>query len=71
MQQHQKGISSALNSTRSELESLHADISRALDKIGAREKYLNGQLEPNLADYRKLQASISNSKGHSKFIFNI
>ncbi|KAF4522882.1 hypothetical protein B566_EDAN012936 [Ephemera danica] len=66
MQQLQKGITTAFESTSSELESLHTDVAKALDKIGAREKYLNSQLEPMLVEFRKVQAELARTKEHYK-----
>jgi len=62
MQKYRGGIDEALATTKGQLDKLHSDISHMLEKIGSREKFLNGQLEPLLVQYRALQVS-SNSSG--------
>lgn len=55
MQKYRGGIDEALATTKGQLDKLHSDISHMLEKIGSREKFLNGQLEPLLVQYRALQ----------------
>jgi len=62
MQKYRSGIDEALATTKGQLDKLHSDISHMLEKIDSREKYLNGQLEPLLVQYRALQVS-SDSRG--------
>ena len=52
---HRDGIEESLKSTQGQLDKLHADIARTLEKIGSREKYLNNQLEHQLTEFRSLQ----------------
>ncbi|KAK7790013.1 hypothetical protein R5R35_013341 [Gryllus longicercus] len=59
MQHHRSGIEEALTNTKVQLDKLHTEISRTLEKIGSREKYLNSQLEPVLVQYRSLQDEMS------------
>jgi peptidoglycan hydrolase CwlO-like protein len=62
MQKHRSGIDEALAATKTQLDKLHSDIELTLEKISSREKFLNGQLEPYLIQYRSLQ--VSNIKFH-------
>ena len=45
MHSYRTGIEEALTTTKVQLDKLHSDIARTLEKIGSREKYLNSQLE--------------------------
>ena len=45
MHSYRTGIEEALTTTKVQLDKLHADIARTLEKIASREKYLNSQLE--------------------------
>ena len=62
MHSYRDGIESNLESTRSQLDKLHTDIARTLEKISSREKYLNNQLEGPLADLRQLQDKLAATK---------
>ncbi|ESO99934.1 hypothetical protein LOTGIDRAFT_113043 [Lottia gigantea] len=62
MHQHKDGIETSLTETKSYLDKLHDEISRTLEKIGSREKYLNNQLEHLLHDFRNVQEQLSESK---------
>lgn len=55
MHEHRSKIDETLNFTQKQLDGLHSEITRSLEKIHSREKYLNGQLEPLLLEYRNLQ----------------
>ncbi|EDO43467.1 predicted protein [Nematostella vectensis] len=66
MQQHSEGIKSSLNETRGHLDKLHQEISRTLEKIASREKYVNNQLEHLLLEYRGLQDSAAEIKERYK-----
>ncbi|RXG62272.1 Intraflagellar transport protein 57-like protein [Armadillidium vulgare] len=55
MHEHRSKIDKTLTFTEKQLDSLHNEISRSLEKISSREKYLNSQLEPLLMEYRNLQ----------------
>lgn len=59
MKLHRSGIEEALTNTKVQLDKLHTDISRTLEKISSREKFLNSQMEPLLAQYRTLQDQLS------------
>ncbi|KAK2091893.1 hypothetical protein P7K49_031177 [Saguinus oedipus] len=59
MHQHKSGIESALKETKGFLDKLHNEITRTLEKIGSREKYINNQLENLLQEYRAAQAQLS------------
>ncbi|XP_070606205.1 intraflagellar transport protein 57 homolog isoform X1 [Erythrolamprus reginae] len=62
MHQHQDGIESALKDTRGYLDKLHNEISRTLEKVSSREKYINSQLEHLVQEYRSAQALLSEAK---------
>lgn len=62
MHQHKEGIETSLTDTKSYLDKLHAEISRTLEKIGSREKYINNQLEHLLQEFRSLQDQLAESK---------
>ncbi|XP_073162499.1 intraflagellar transport protein 57 homolog isoform X4 [Lepidochelys kempii] len=44
------------------LDKLHNEISRTLEKVNSREKYLNNQLEHLVQEYRTAQAQLSEAK---------
>ena len=44
MHAHSDGIASTLDNTRSQLDKLHKEITKALEKIESREKYTNSQV---------------------------
>ncbi|NXC15129.1 IFT57 protein, partial [Corythaeola cristata] len=48
------------------LDKLHNEISRTLEKINSREKYINSQLEHMVQEYRSAQALLSEVM-HSSF----
>nr|XP_028582549.1 intraflagellar transport protein 57 homolog isoform X3 [Podarcis muralis] len=62
MHQHQDGIEYALKDTRGYLDKLHNEISRTLEKVSSREKYINNQLEHLVQEYRSAQALLSEAK---------
>ncbi|XP_063458957.1 intraflagellar transport protein 57 homolog isoform X2 [Pan paniscus] len=62
MHQHKSGIESALKETKGFLDKLHNEITRTLEKIGSREKYINNQLENLVQEYRAAQAQLSEAK---------
>ncbi|KAL0600528.1 Intraflagellar transport protein 57-like protein, partial [Plecturocebus cupreus] len=59
MHQHKSGIESALKETKGFLDKHHNEITRTLEKIGSREKYINNQLENLVQEYRAAQAQLS------------
>ncbi|XP_074855018.1 intraflagellar transport protein 57 homolog isoform X3 [Carettochelys insculpta] len=62
MHQHKDGIESALKETRGYFDKLHNEISRTLEKVNSREKYINNQLEHLVQEYRTAQAQLSEAK---------
>ncbi|XP_014671724.1 PREDICTED: intraflagellar transport protein 57 homolog [Priapulus caudatus] len=62
MHQHRDGIESTLAETKGYLDKLHSEISRTLEKISSREKYINTQLEHFLLEYRTLQDKLAETK---------
>ncbi|XP_005490469.3 intraflagellar transport protein 57 homolog isoform X1 [Zonotrichia albicollis] len=62
MHQHKDGIDSSLKETRGYLDKLHNEISRTLEKINSREKYISNQLEHLIQEYRSAQALLSEAK---------
>lgn len=55
MHSHSEGIEKSLTETKSLLSKLHDEVTKTLEKIGTREKYLNGQLEHFLNEFRGVQ----------------
>ncbi|KAJ3014019.1 Intraflagellar transport protein 57 [Thoreauomyces humboldtii] len=55
MRNHHKTITSSLSETQSQLDKLHAEIEKTLEKISSREKYINTQFEAQTEEYRVLQ----------------
>lgn len=49
-------------SPQSYLDKLQEDISRTLEKVSSREKYINGQLEHLIQEHRGAQAKLSEVK---------
>ncbi|XP_054714052.1 intraflagellar transport protein 57 homolog [Uloborus diversus] len=66
--QHRKNIDETLSSTKLQLDKLHSDISRSLEKIGSREKYLNNQLEQLVLEYRTAQDQLAQVKEQYKSV---
>ncbi|CAH3198825.1 unnamed protein product, partial [Porites evermanni] len=66
MQQHSEGIKSSLTETKGHLDKLHHEISRTLEKIGSREKYIDNQLEHLLQEFRSLQDTLAETKERYK-----
>lgn len=62
MKQFHTNIATNLTGTKSQLDKLRTDITSALDKVKARESYLNRQLDPILKDYQTLQDELSKIK---------
>jgi estrogen-related receptor beta like 1 len=59
MHQHQSDIESAMVETKSQLDKLHTEVTRTLEKIASREKYINQQLEGQIEEYRNLQDKLA------------
>eukprot|EP01137_Pigoraptor_chileana_P021743 Opistho-2@85811 len=66
MKGHQKQIGSALTETKTYLDNLHTEIGRTLEKIASREKYINGQLEHLIQQYRSAKDDLSKITDHYK-----
>ncbi|XP_067675036.1 intraflagellar transport protein 57 homolog [Haliotis asinina] len=66
MHQHRDGIQSSLTETKTYLDKLHDEISRTLEKISSREKYINNQLEQPLHDFRSAQDQLAETKERYK-----
>lgn len=62
MHQHKDGIETSLTETRQYLDKLHEEITRTLEKIASREKYINNQLEHHLVEFRGAQDSLAETK---------
>lgn len=62
MHQHKDGIETSLTETKSYLDKLHDEITRTLEKINSREKYINNQLEHLLVEFRGAQDSLAETK---------
>jgi len=62
MHQHKEGIEVSLTETKTYLDKLHEEITRTLEKISSREKYINNQLEHHLVEFRGAQDSLSETK---------
>lgn len=62
MQQHSEGIKDTLSETKGFLDKLQQEISKTLEKISSREKYVNNQLEQLLLEYRGLQDTLAETK---------
>ncbi|KAJ3310703.1 Intraflagellar transport protein 57 [Blyttiomyces sp. JEL0837] len=52
-------IASGLTDTRSQLQRLHSEIEKTLEKISSREKYINTQFESQIEEQRALQDQLS------------
>lgn len=66
MHQHKDGIETSLTETKSYLDKLHDEITRTLEKIGSREKYINNQLEHLLVEFRGAQDSLAETRERYK-----
>ena len=66
MHQHHGGIETALVDSRQQLDRLHDEISKTMEKIGSREKYLNQQLESLLNEYRMMQDQLAEARERYK-----
>lgn len=59
MHQHQSDIETSMVETQSQLDKLYTEVTRTLEKIGSREKYINQQLETQIEEYRNLQDKLA------------
>ncbi|KAK7944481.1 hypothetical protein WMY93_000209 [Mugilogobius chulae] len=62
MHQHRDGINTSLRETKGQLDKLQEDISKTLEKVSSREKYINNQLEGLIQQYRSAQAKLREVK---------
>ncbi|KAH9504789.1 Intraflagellar transport protein 57 [Bulinus truncatus] len=62
MHQHHDGIKTSLNESKVHLDKLQDEISRTLEKISSREKYINSQLEHLLVTFRQTQDMLAETK---------
>ncbi|VDM02290.1 unnamed protein product [Schistocephalus solidus] len=57
MTRHKTEIETCFSESKGHLQRLQEDLSRSLDKIGSREKYINSQVDQLLTEYRCAQVS--------------
>lgn len=62
MLEYKKNMSLSLTDTKTQLDQMHTEITRTLEKIGSREKYINSQMEGQLTEFRHLQDRLSEIK---------
>ncbi|XP_043546165.1 intraflagellar transport protein 57 homolog isoform X2 [Chiloscyllium punctatum] len=62
MHQHKEGIEASLKETKSYLDRLQDEISRTLEKVSSREKYVNNQLENLIQEFRAAQTQLNEAK---------
>jgi len=59
MQQYSNGINQTLQDTQTQLDKLHQEVSKTLEKVASREKYINSQLEGKVQEYRGNQDKLA------------
>ncbi|KAH9280163.1 Intraflagellar transport protein 57 -like protein [Echinococcus granulosus] len=59
---HSRSINVCFTESRGHLKTLQEDLSRGLDKISSREKYINSQIDRVLTEYRCVQDRLSEVK---------
>ncbi|XP_065888739.1 intraflagellar transport protein 57 homolog [Dysidea avara] len=62
MHQYSSGIDNSLSQTKLHLDKLYQEISKTLEKISSREKYINSQLEHQITEYRLTQNKLAAAK---------
>lgn len=62
MHSYQDSIEESLKETKNYLEKLYDDISKTLEKISSREKYINSQLDGPMSDLRTYQEALNETK---------
>lgn len=62
MHTYQDSIEDSLKETKSYFEKLYDEISKTLEKIGSREKYINSQLEEPMQAFRNYQDRLAEIK---------
>lgn len=53
MVQYQAGVQGSMKETQAQLDKLQGDITKTLEKIDSREKYVNKQLEGMISEFRE------------------
>merc|ERR1719438_257200 len=48
-------MNTSLSASKTQLDQMHQEITRTLEKITSREKYINSQMEGPIAEYRRLK----------------
>ena len=59
---HKKEMETNFIQSKQQLERMRLEIQKTLEKIGSREKYINGQLENLVKDYRSVQERLAQAK---------
>jgi len=59
---HKSGIETTFAESKQQLGKIQAEIQKTLEKIGSREKYINGQLENLVQDFRRAQEKLRETK---------
>ncbi|XP_028646728.1 intraflagellar transport protein 57 homolog [Erpetoichthys calabaricus] len=62
MHQHKDGIESSLKDTKTYLNKLQDEISKTLEKVASREKYINNQVKDLIQEYRGAQSYLGEAK---------
>lgn len=55
MLDNRQNMATSLESSKTQLDQMHQEITRTLEKITSREKYINSQMEGPISEYRRLK----------------
>eukprot|EP00052_Salpingoeca_macrocollata_P005739 m.49277 g.49277 ORF g.49277 m.49277 type:complete len:427 (-) comp15027_c0_seq2:25-1305(-) len=66
LKQHEQSVKTGFAQSKPQLDKLHADVTRALEKINNREKFINSQLEHIVEEYRTQQDSLAGHRERYK-----
>eukprot|EP00042_Codosiga_hollandica_P025018 m.108578 g.108578 ORF g.108578 m.108578 type:complete len:424 (+) comp51742_c0_seq5:91-1362(+) len=66
MHEHEKTMADAFGKTKAQLDKLHAEIARAIEKMDSRDKYINAQLEGLIHEYRNQQDALTSHSNRYK-----
>jgi estrogen-related receptor beta like 1 len=66
LHQHKDSIDDLFTANKGQLDKLSSDISKTLEKIASREKYINSQLEHQIEEYRASQNRLAEEREHYK-----
>ncbi|XP_019858121.1 PREDICTED: intraflagellar transport protein 57 homolog [Amphimedon queenslandica] len=66
MHNYHDNIKTVLSDTKIHLDKLHTEITKTLEKIGSREKYINQQLESQVLMFRSSQDKLSSARNEYK-----